>query len=239
MLERPDGLTIVDGRQVGHRRTSRTLTWLHPALAGRYVALVAAIADAVESRLATAVAANRVVSASVTPPTIRLAPWRVERAEFAARLARLSREAPYLVFADVRDCYGAIRPAVVEASLERLGCEPASVRAVGSFLRSLARRGVRGLPIGPDASAVLANAVLARVDDSLAAARLHHLRWVDDVVVATAGRGGAAAVLELLAEALADVGLELNELKTKIVRDPRTIGDAGTVSLARWRAGVG
>jgi hypothetical protein len=218
---------------------ARVLTQLHPALASRYTALVAAVAHRVEAGLAPTVAANRLAFASVSPPVVALAPWRTERAAFATRLAAMARRAPCLVFADVRDCYATIRPEVVRASLLGLGGAAPAADGVARFLRSLRGRGVSGLPVGPGASAVLANAVLARLDGALADAHVPHLRWVDDVVAVPPDLDAAAAVLAIVRETLAAAGLELNERKTRVVPDPRSLSGTGTVSIARGRTPVG
>ncbi len=217
----------------------RKLAVLDPALARRYTALVAAVASDVERRLSPSVLANRVAECSADPPTLQLASWRNERAAFAAGLRRLGRRSPCLVFADVRDCYGSIAPGVVAASLLGLGCEPRSARAVVALLEGLAEPGGRGLPVGPAASSVLANAVLARVDEALARAGASHLRWVDDVVVSARGQRDAERRLELLRGVLAGLGLELNESKTRIVLGPSETRCEATVSMARTRAVLG
>ncbi len=212
----------------------RALTVLHPSLAARYVALVARVAGAVEAGLSPAVAANRVAASRERPPMLRLEPWRRERRVFAARLRRLAGSERCVVFADVRDCYGRIEPGVVERALRRLGCDAVAARAVRAFLDRLASGGVRGLPVGPDASAVLANAVLAGADAALRSAGVRHLRWVDDVVAGTTDRGGAERVLQILRAELGAAGLELNDAKTRIVTDPSALRPVHRVS-ATWR----
>ncbi len=217
----------------------RQLTVLHPASARRYLAMVATVAPGIESALSPSVLANRVAGSSTDPPTLRLAPWRAERVAFGAGLRRLGGKSPCLVFADVRDCYGSITPEAVVASLIRLRCDRVAAEAVGAFLGGLVENGARGLPVGPDASAVLANAVLALVDHALERARIRHLRWVDDVVASTGGPEEADRILELVRASLTRVGLELNESKTRVVVDPAAIASAQTVSMARSQAPVG
>jgi hypothetical protein len=119
-----------------------------------------------------------------------------------------------VILADVRSCFVSITPAVVERRLRLLGCaeDASSVRAV---LERLSELGVRGLPVGPRASAVLANAVLARVDEEIAAAGALHLRWVDDLAVFP-GDGDPERVLDRVAEALHHLGLSLAAEKCAI-----------------------
>lgn len=212
---------------------SRRLVALHPAVQGRYVSLVAAVAPDVESACSGAVAANRVAEASVHPPVLRLRPWHREREVFRRALARLCDEARCVTVADVRACYRSISPRVVEASLLDAGCRSGPAGAIAAFLRRLEHRlGVRGLPVGPEPSAVLANAVLGRVDRALTGAGLRHLRWVDDVVIGADGPSAAREALDLIRATLLHLGLELNEAKTRVSVDPRAVA-AGSLSAAR------
>jgi Reverse transcriptase (RNA-dependent DNA polymerase) len=206
----------------------RRLAILDPVTRDRYVRLVAVAAGGVEARLSDAVVANRVRSWRVEPPELRLRPWRVERRVFAARVSALARTAGTIAFADVRRCYASISPATVGVALRRDGIETAD--ALERFLCDLERAGVAGLPVGPEPSAVLANAVLAAVDRALERAGIRHLRWVDDVVLA--GQDPAAA-LQVLRDALATIGLRLNERKTRVVLDPRAIGVPNGMSPSR------
>jgi hypothetical protein len=116
-------------------------------------------------------------------------------------------------------------PAMVGDALRRAGIPTA--HEVHGFLSGLERVGVEGLPVGPDASAVLANAVLAQVDRRLRDAGVEHLRWVDDVVLSGVD---VRAALTVFRTALASIGLRANETKTRIVPDPRALGAANAVS---------
>lgn len=220
-------------------RPSRRLAALDPDVRARYTSLVAAVAPAVEAALSAAVSANRVVASRVRPPLLRLAPWRAERSRFTRRLSALAAAAPCLLLADVRDCYGSIGPGIVERTLRSMGCGAAEAAAVGAFLGELGERGVRGLPVGPDPSAVLANAVLSGMDDAVEASGARHLRWVDDVVIAVREPADASGHLAALRGALEPLGLHLNEAKTRVVLDPAEIGRSGAISAARASPPVG
>lgn len=144
-----------------------------------------------------------------------LAPWAPARAAWRRTLRRVLHAAPAgaaFAVADVRDCYGTISPGTI-ASL--LG--PEAGHAV-AFLRRLQEHGVRGLPIGPEPSAVLANAVLSELDRAIRSTGARHVRWVDDVVL-----WGAYAEIRRALCALGDVtgrmGLSLHEGKTRLVAD--------------------
>lgn len=193
----------------------RTIAVLEAEPRERYVRLVARAADRLEEALSPNVIANRVAWGSVEPPELRLRPWRLERRVFTARLAEVARRFRTLAFADVLRCYASISPAMAAGALRRLGIDVAD--ELEAFLAGLQLAGVRGLPVGPAASAVLANAVLAPVDRTLEAAGIAHLRWVDDVVLAT---GEPDRALAALSRAVAEIGLRLNDRKTKVVLDP-------------------
>ena len=202
------------------RGAERTVVRLHPALAARYRATVAAAAPRIEAALGERVLANRVAAASVDPPILKLHRWRLERSAFSRRLIGLARDAGALVFIDVRRCYESITPHVVGARLRELGIEPVSGDAIQTFLEGLRPLGVIGLPVGPAPSAVLANAVLASLDRALEETGIAHLRWVDDVVAAVDGAGEAEVLLGLVDRSLTRLGLERNEPKTRIVLEP-------------------
>jgi len=217
----------------------RQVTVLHPALAARYIALVSVVALRVDGGLSPSVAANRVAIATTHPSRLVLRSFRDERVAFGRRLARLARRTPCLLFADVRECYRSIAPDVVGVSLRALGCDGASVDAVAAFLGTLRELGVEGLPVGPDPSAVLANAVLAEADRALERIGARYLRWVDDLVVGVDGSRGAATVLEVAGEALDRVGLRLNDAKTRLVLDPLPDALPRGISVARSAKEVG
>jgi hypothetical protein len=221
-----------DAWRVARTPAARELVVLHPSLDARYASLVASLASDVEGSLSPVVAANRLVGWSVDPPRLRFRPWRDERSAFNARLARLATGSGCLLFADVRACYRSISPEAIGWALRAAGCDEFESARVVSFLRRLETIGIVGLPVGPEPSPVLANAVLAAVDRSLAAFGITHLRWVDDVVAVAAGPVEAERVLAIVRAALEPVGLELNECKTRVVVDPCTLPADTTVSIA-------
>jgi hypothetical protein len=188
----------------------RLLARLSGSLAAEYRDAVVRVVPRVEENLSRAVLAER-VALRYPPaggPRIAATDPRTARAHARARATRLARSRPGpVILADVRSCYASIAPEVVERRLRLLECaeDASSVRAV---LERLSELGVRGLPVGPRGSAVLANAVLSRVDEEIAAARALHLRWVDDVVIFPGNRD-PERVLDRVAGALHDLGLSL------------------------------
>ena len=196
-----------------------------------YLRLAATAAPGVEAGLTDRVVANRVASCSLDPPGLTLRPWRLERRAFADALRELARTHRALVFADVARCYASIQARLVRASLEAIGAPGG--REVEVFLTRLGRTGVLGLPVGPEPSALFANAVLAHVDRALAVEGIAHLRWVDDIVLGIHGPKEAAEGLRVIRSALREVGLRPNERKTRVVVDPGALVAAPSGLLGR------
>jgi Reverse transcriptase (RNA-dependent DNA polymerase) len=195
-------------------------------LAGPYARSVADVAAAIERRLGPRVVANRLTTAGGG-----LEPWTAARGrlDHAFGMFGPPRAGAVLVRSDVRDCYGAIGRRAVAGALG----EMASARRVGRVLAALDRirdRGAAGLPVGPAASAIVANAVLATGDEAIARTGVAHIRWVDDVLLIAPSRHEARAAFEAWRRALAAVGLEINLAKTELDLDP--------AALPRW-AGSG
>jgi len=198
-------------------RGTRVLTVLEPGAASSYEAAVAALVPYIERSLLASVVANRAMLINSVPPSFRLEPWRAARDRFAREARRLAAGAGALLVADVRSCYPSIGVEVVYRRLRSLGCPPESASALRCLLESFRFVGVSGLPIGPEPSAVLANAVLSEADEALAAVGAAHLRWVDDFFVFTRNARVAEAALRALRRSLSRTGLELAEDKTLLV----------------------
>jgi hypothetical protein len=169
-----------------------------------YRRLVAPLVPAIERSLGPDAFANRALAGA------RLRPWAPARHVWRriVRTATTDRtEGIVIVRSDVRDCYGSMGERALHAI--RIGPE------LDGFLRALADAGVRGVPVGPDPSAILANAILAIADREAAAAGCRAIRWVDDVLLVAAGRGSAQRAFDAWRRALAELGLEAHEGKTR------------------------
>ena len=194
----------------------RWLTRLDPAGEAEYREAVRPLAGRIERALGPEVFAMRTRPA---PGGWRLASWGTARAAWLRTLRRLARDATRgtsFAVADVHDCYGSISAQTL-ATL--LGSEAA--HAV-EFLRRVNDRGGRGLPIGPDPSAILANAVLSELDRAIRGTGASHLRWVDDVFL-WGSRGDVRHALRALDDVAASMGLELHREKTRFLADRREV----------------
>lgn len=201
-----------------------------------YRAVVAPLVPWIERSLGAEVIANRARWGS---DGWGLRAWAPARAAWNSRVSSAVDEAqPGTTFAvaDVRACYPGIAPATLR---ELLGPTAAPI---AGLLERFADAGVRGLPIGPDPSAVLANAVLARIDEALRRSAVRHVRWVDDVVL-WGEREDVVRALAAAHRAAEDVGLDLHATKTRILDGAdelhERVGGPGPSGISRVRAGGG
>ena len=191
----------------------RRLTLLGPADDAAYRRAVRRLSGMIERVLGPEVMANRVARGA----ELRLRPWRSERRTFVRARRVLLGRGRLVVKTDVRDCYPSIGSEAVERALIRLGAWSSDLAPVRRMLDRFGADDIAGLPIGPDPSAVLANAVLTAADDSVRAAGGGHVRWVDDVWAIVRDECHAEELLDRLRGGLAKVGLSLNETKTRVL----------------------
>jgi len=208
-----------------HRTATGKLRWLatlSPEAAGEYATAVASVVSSAERRLGPEVMADRVRSGpSVGPPVLRLAPWQRARARWRASAVRgLEGTTRALVVTDVRDCFASVSADTVRRALREAGAPGPAVERVVACLHAFAEEGIVGLPVGPAASAVLANVTLAGLDEALRRRGTRHLRWVDDVVAFAPSKADALLLLGELHRASERIGLELHGEKTRLVDDP-------------------
>ena len=125
-----------------------------------------------------------------------------------------------MVSCDIANFFGSVTPSVVDAALSEAAVDPATAQSLVSLLRFWSEQGATGLPVGPYASKILAEAVLSRVDASLQASGIEFVRYVDDFRLIARDRAVAEHHLRVLNDALAANGLALNSEKTEFV-EPR------------------
>lgn len=207
---------------------TRWLTLLDPAGDAEYRRAVVPLAGRIERSLGPEVLAIRTTP---SPDGWRVAPWSPAREAWRrALLEAVSRGSRGTAFGvtDVRDCYGSIS---AETITTVLGPEAAHAARI---LRRLGERGVRGLPVGPEPSVVLANGVLAWLDEALRTAGVRHLRWVDDF----AFWGPAANVrraISALRVTAASLRIDLHDRKTTVIS---AADDVRALLLARRPSGA-
>jgi hypothetical protein len=180
------------------------------------------IAGTVEAQLSDRVMAHR---ARAHGPAWSLEP--IGEALRRARVAAAGAQVRVALRTDVTAFYPSVAPGLLFRSLRRLSVAPDDASTAADLLEAWGSEGYPGLPIGPPASAVLANAVLAPVDDILP--QFGWLRWVDDYLVTVASERAAPVVLDRIDHALEELGLSRSSAKTTLVEGGRP----------RWPGGQG
>lgn len=136
-------------------------------------------------------------------------------------------------FLDVASYYPSIRLGSLLQGLTETGCSSYAVQRLEYFLLGLEKWGLRGLPIGPEASSILGNAYLLPVDSLIRKKSLSFSRFSDDFRFWDVSPAGWVDVLELVDSGLKKLGLSLNAGKTRILTSREEVRAAGNPDLGR------
>ena len=165
------------------------------------------------------------IAPSVFGSPARTTSLAAERRRWRSAVRARTAGARSVVVSDVAACYPSIGEAAIRAAVARAGGDALPLLRE---LRRYREAGGRGIPIGPVASGVVADAVLALADDRAAVAGCSPVRWVDDVVFA-GDRDAVARAARAWRGALIDLGMR--EHDGKRTADPVAVpGSLETVS---------
>jgi hypothetical protein len=185
---------------------------------------------------------------SLGKPVVSAGSWlrRANRIEAISRHRATFRVGEhFLLAADVSQFYPSIYTHSIEWAItskaqakRRLGTRPQRP-SIGSALDRLVQAcqsgQTRGIPIGPAISMLISEIVLTSVDRKLKARKiLHGLRYADDYELTFSERSQAERALTLLEDALAELELELNPVKTAIFELPQELDNPGVQELRRF-----
>lgn len=115
---------------------------------------------------------------------------------------------------DIANFYDRLNLHRLESSLADVGVEPKVVKALNSLLLFWADRNSYGLPVGCDASRLLAECALIPVDKAMYETGVNFIRFVDDYRIFATNFAEAHSHLHFLIEELDRAGLFLNTSKT-------------------------
>jgi CRISPR-associated protein Cas1 len=127
----------------------------------------------------------------------------------------------HVLHSDVRNCFDEINLLLVAMLMQQagIGDEPAQMilECLSAGFVGIPRPDdVHGLPQGAVLSPVLCNLVLTEFDRALQGRHRRLVRFADDFLVLCQSEAGCERALERAREALADLGLAVNEGKTQI-----------------------
>jgi hypothetical protein len=135
---------------------------------------------------------------------------------FSSHTAKRSQEARWVVLADVASFFPSLSWIRVAESLSEI--DSSATRPLLEVAAEMERRGLDYPPSGYADARLLANAVLNLVDQRI---EVPIARWVDDYRLFVPPDVDPMQALGTLRSALEDVGLKLNEDKTKVVPGAR------------------
>jgi hypothetical protein len=187
--------------------------------------------------VANTIASSRPTHPSATRAFGALAPSTSERRIASRSAARV------LLKADVQNFYPSVYSHSLPWALHTKAVAKAqrqNMTLIGNRIDKAVRDSqdgqTMGLPIGPDASWVLAEAIMAVVERSVVAkiGGIRGHRFIDDFELSFRSLAQAEEGLVALQESLAEFELSLNPRKTRIVDLPEAIEDPGIAELRQW-----
>ena len=114
----------------------------------------------------------------------------------------LGKKAGCILYCDISDFYNQIYHHVIENQLIEAGLPNQATKWVISLLESTTAGVSRGVPIGPHAIHLIAEASLIPVDNSMAANGLDFIRYADDILIFSESERDARRALGRLASIL-------------------------------------
>jgi hypothetical protein len=196
----------------------RTLTLLTPRDNARLRAVAGAVIEVAEGKLPKNVFSARVAA---MPPMwkFKVHPYY----KFIREVKRAIREwsCTGMVRTDVRDFFPSLQAEAVLRCLWDAGCdEPSVIFLVNAMMECEDRHICRGLPIGPEASAVIGSFYLLPVDLAMGVASCDQHRYMDDMAYLHGAAMDRDWGLALFDEALDAVYLKRSEEKTHHASNP-------------------
>ncbi len=116
---------------------------------------------------------------------------------------------------DIRSFYPSILPEIIKNVLEKNGICITLIEKITSLINTINSGVAKGLPIGGNASRILAELVLNEIDQYLIYKEIDFIRFVDDFVIFVP-HGKEIKVIDLLNEKLKELKLNINYSKLNI-----------------------
>lgn len=211
----PDNITTL--APVGYTGF-RWATQIDPIWNAYYLALVIEMAESIESARIP-ISQETIFSYRYTSSRDdgRLFDDQIGWKAFMQTSARKTKESAYIVICDISDFYPRIYHHRVENALKWLKAKPEIVKRIVELLGAFSNNVSYGIPVGGDASRLLAELVLNTVDKSLRSSGVKFCRFVDDYRIFCDSKEQAYEHLILLSDKLFNEGLSLQKNKTRIL----------------------
>jgi hypothetical protein len=190
----------------------------------KYLALALLAAETIESSRIPS-EARRVFSYRFMPREGGLFDPRFTYASFHEHVRQRAAETEVrvVVKCDIANFYDRLNLHRLESTLLAIGTSTTTVRTINEILLHWARRDSYGLPVGSNASRILAEAALIETDRFLESIGVDFVRFVDDYQFFAPDMTHAQFWLYKTMTRLTQEGLALNSYKTRVI-ESRTIG---------------
>lgn len=137
---------------------------------------------------------------------------------FWQRCYEQSQKYSYALVLDISDFYNQIYHHTIENQLIESGLPNQAHKWILKLLESLTAKVSRGIPVGPHAAHLLAEASLIPIDNSLVSQGINFCRFVDDFVIFANSENEARAILYRFSDILdKQQRLVLNKQKTRLL----------------------
>lgn len=199
------------------RYAYRPASWIELTDTVKYLAIVLAETPVIER--ARIPQRDRVVWSYRTKPYGMVFDSGFNYSKFRERSAEISKSELFSVKVntDIANFYDRINIHRLESILASIGCESKNIAKINELLLIWAGRNSYGLPVGCDASRILAEASLINVDNELIRRGITFTRYVDDFRLFAGSYLEANRNLNYLIDALDREGLFLNTAKTNMI----------------------
>lgn len=162
------------------RLSYRQATQLHPMDAVTFTAIVHAFGSGIERRRLDS---GRVFSYRFAPSADGLYDESIGWREFWRDGINRASGAAFVLYCDIADFYNQIYHHTIENQLAESGLPNQATKWILELFKSTTASVSRGIPIGPHASHLIAEASMIPIDNSLVSSGLRHTRFVDDVLI--------------------------------------------------------
>ena len=144
--------------------------------------------------------------------------------DFWAKVAQKAVASKVILYCDIADFYNQIYHHTAENQLIDSGFPNQAVRWTIRLLESTTAGVSRGIPVGPHAAHLIAEATLIPVDNSLETQGIDFLRYADDILVFCPSADAARATLSKIARTLdQQQRLTLQRHKTRFLSPEETV----------------
>lgn len=178
-----------------------------------YQALAEAMAPVIDSALSACVFSSRLAGGGRDFFKSGVQQWQAFESAVSQELTFHGR---WLVETDLASYFETVSHQVLFDDLRGLGVPEQLTAPLRRLLADWRRRSHSGLPIGPDASRLLGNIFMARVDHAMEAAGYRYFRFMDDVRIVAATEQEAKEALRRFEVLCRDRGLIVSGAKTKV-----------------------